>query len=267
MIPIGDSPRSRRTPWVNYALILANIGVFIYMFSLSNVVPGRTQALRDFRDQTNGECYGFQTSPTDADQFVCKWAFQPQEFFDTLRDQSDVAQPDRRVILFSILTSLFMHAGWLHIAGNMLFLWVFGDNVEDRLGHVGYLLFYLLAGVAATLVQGFIDPTSVVPVLGASGAIAGVLGAYIVYFPRATVTVVIPFFILIFIPIPIPAFFMIGLWFVQNLISGVATINNAATPDTGVAFFAHVGGFVFGVVTVWLFLRGAGRRAPPRYVR
>ncbi len=267
MIPIGDSPRSRNTPWINYALILANIAVFIYMVLLSNTVPARTQALRDFRNQTSGQCYGFQTAPTDADAFVCKWAFQPKEFFDNLRSRSDVAAPDRPVILLSIIVSLFMHAGWLHIAGNMLFLWVFGDNVEDRLGHIGYLLFYVLAGAAATLVQGFIDSTSVIPVLGASGAIAGVLGAYIVYYPRATVTVVIPFFILIFIPIPIPAFFMIGLWFLQNLISGVATISNAGAPDTGVAFFAHVGGFVFGVLTVWLFLRGAGRRAPPRYVR
>jgi membrane associated rhomboid family serine protease len=266
MIPIHDSPRSRTRPWVNYGIILVNIGVFVYMLSLSrSLAPTFGQQQRDFRDQTNGVCYGYQAAPTPSDQFVCKFAFQPKEFFDNAASKSDVARPDRPIILLTLITALFLHAGWLHIAGNMLFLWVFGDNVEDRLGHAGYLLFYVLAGIAATLVQGFIDVNSVVPVLGASGAIAGVLGAYIVYYPRARVSVIIPFFILIFIPIPIPAFIMIGLWFLQNLFAGVASVNDAANPDTGVAFFAHVGGFIFGMLTVWLFLRNAGRRDPPLY--
>jgi membrane associated rhomboid family serine protease len=266
MIPIHDSPRSRTRPWINYAIILLNFAVFIRMLTLPNGLPlSRAQQQSDFREQTNGVCYGFQTAPTASDRFVCKWAFQPKEFFDNAASKSDVPHPDRLVILFTLVSALFMHAGWLHILGNMLFLWVFGDNVEDRLGHIGYLLFYLAAGVVATLVQGLIDVNNVVPVLGASGAIAGVLGAYIVYYPRATVNVIIPFFILIFIPIPIPAFIMIGLWFLQNLFAGVASINSAASPDTGGAFFAHVGGFVFGMLTVWLFLRNAGRRDPPRY--
>ena len=261
MIPVGDSPRRRTTPWVNYALIALNAGVFLYMlFGLSTSAAANPAiANRDFRDQTNGACYGFETRPSPSDHFVCKYAFQPSEWFDNLRGRSNVRAPDRPVIFFSILAALFLHAGWLHILGNMLFLWVFGDNVEDRMGHGVYLLFYLAAGIVASLVQGAINPDSVVPVLGASGAIAGVLGAYLVYFPRATVSVVIPFFILIFIPLPIPAWLMIGLWFVQNLFAGVASINQAANPDAGVAFFAHVGGFVFGMATVAAFLRG--RRA------
>lgn len=265
MIPVRDSVRTRGTPWVNYTLIALNIAVFLYMWQLStDIAPGRATANSNFINQTNGVCYGFQTLPTPSDAFVCKWAFQPKEFFDNLGGHSDVPRPDRPVILLSILTGLFLHAGWLHIIGNMLFLWVFGDNVEGRMGHAGYLLFYLLCGIVATLAQGLIDTTSVVPVLGASGAIAGILGAYLVYFPRATVRVVIPFFILILIPIPVPAWLMIGLWFLQNVLQGVAGINNVASPDAGVAFFAHIGGFLFGMLTVLVFLRGAGRRTTRR---
>jgi membrane associated rhomboid family serine protease len=267
MIPISDSPRASITPWVNYGLILLNIAVFLFMLTLSNTIPtNRVAANQSFADQVTGVCYRFNAPPTDIDSFTCKWAFQPKEWFDNLRGKSDVARPDRPVILISIVTAMFLHAGWIHILGNMLFLWVFGDNVEDRLGHAGYLAFYLLAGIVASLVQGLIDVNSVVPVLGASGAIAGVLGAYLVFYPRAYVNVIIPFFILIFIPLPIPAFIMIGLWFLQNLLSGVASINNVASPDAGVAFFAHVGGFVFGMLSVLVFFRGAGRRrAPPRW--
>ena len=266
MIPIGDSPRSRTRPWVNYGIILVNVAVFLLMLSLSTEIPAsNSQALHEFNDQTNGVCYQVETAPTTLDRFACKWAFQPREFFDNLAGRSDVPRPDRPVILISIITALFLHAGWLHIIGNMLFLWVFGDNVEDRLGHAGYLVFYLLAGIAAMLVQGLLDVNSAVPVLGASGAVAGVLGAYLVYYPRATVRVVIPFFVLIFIPIPVPAFVMIGLWFLQNLLFGVASVSNAAAPDTGVAFFAHIGGFVFGVLVAGLFLRRLRLRPPPRY--
>jgi membrane associated rhomboid family serine protease len=157
---------------------------------------------------------------------------------------------------------VYLHAGFLHILGNMLFLWVFGDNVEDRLGHLGYLLFYSAAGVVASLAQGVIDTDSVVPNVGASGAVAGVLGAYIVYFPKATVTTLIPIAIIL-IPFPIPAWIMIGIWFLQNLLSGFATLATVDAGDGGIAFFAHIGGFVFGAVVVLLFLRGAGKRAPP----
>ncbi|MCC6387850.1 MAG: rhomboid family intramembrane serine protease [Dehalococcoidia bacterium] len=212
----------------------------------------------------DGPCYGLETSPTEVDRFYCRWSLQPVEFFDAVRgDAPPVTSPQPRwEIIVTIITAMFLHGGWLHIGGNMLFLWVFGDNIEDRLGHIPYLLFYLAAGIAASLVQGVLDATSVVPVLGASGAVAGVLGAYIVWFPKATVSVVIPFFVLIFIPIPVPAVVMIGIWFLQNLLAGVATLGAAAAPGQGVAWFAHIGGFLFGMLLALPLRRRVNRRAP-----
>ncbi len=267
MIPVGDSPRTRRTPLVNYAIILANVAVFIWMLTLDTTFLGTPrQQAGAVAAQADSVCYTFQTTPTEIDHFYCRWSLQPREFFDAVRgDAAPVTNPQPRwEILLTIITAMFLHGGWLHIAGNMLFLWVFGDNIEDRLGHLGYLLFYLAAGIAASLVQGVLDASSLVPVLGASGAVAGVLGAYIVWFPKATVSVVIPFFVLIFIPIPVPAVVMIGLWFLQNLLAGFATLGDAAAPDQGVAWFAHIGGFLFGMLSVLLFLRRAGHR-PPRW--
>lgn len=249
MIPIGDNTPRRTTPWVTYGIILLNIAVFIYLLNLPATSPrDRPTFNQEVRSQAENVCYGLALAPSEATHFICKWAWQPKEFFDNLRGQSDVPHPDRPQIVLTILTALFIHGGWLHIFGNMIFLWVFGDNVEDRLGHVAYLVFYLVAGIVASLVQGLIDPSSVVPVLGASGAIAGILGAYLIFFPRAVVRVVIPFFFLILIPIPVPAILMIGLWFFQNLFSGVATISSAAAPDQGTAWFAHIGGFIFGML-------------------
>jgi membrane associated rhomboid family serine protease len=261
VIPIGDNQRSRTTPFVTWGIILLNVAVFLYMLSLTNTLTGtRRQIISGFNDQTNGVCYGFETDPTEANRFVCEWAFQPKEWFDSVSGDGE-AQEGALRILVTIVTSMFLQGGWLHIGGNMLFLWVFGDNVEDRLGHLKYLVFYLVTGIVAALVQGFINPDSIVPVLGASGAVAGVLGAYIVYFPRATVRVIIPFFILIFIPIPLPAFIMIGLWFLQNLFAGYATIADAADPGGGVAWFAHIGGFILGMVVAFLY---SGRRTRVR---
>lgn len=268
MIPVGDSPKSRSTPWVNYLIILVNIGAFIWMLSLdASAPPSRSVAASEFRAQTNGECYGLETIPSDVDRFICSYSLQPKEFIDNLQGESDVPNPDRGLILLSIITSIFLHGGWLHIIGNMLFLWVFGDNVEDRLGHFGYLLFYLLAGIVASLVQISVDPDSLTPVIGASGAVAGILGAYIVYFTHATVRVVIPFFVLIFIPIPVPAWIMIGVWFLQNLVAGYGTIGDVANPDAGVAWFAHIGGFLFGALMTALFLRNMGKRRGWREAR
>ncbi|MEO8539284.1 MAG: rhomboid family intramembrane serine protease [bacterium] len=264
MIPIGDNNRRRTRPWVNYTIILLNVAVFLYMFSL-NATPPATQReeARQAVQQTRTICYGYATYPTDADRFICKYAFQPKEFFDTLKGDSPVTGSDRIFAVLAIITSMFLHGGWLHIIGNMLFLWVFGDNIEDRLGHAAYLLFYLLAGIVAATVQGVIDPNTVIPVLGASGAVAGVLGAYLIWFPKATIRVVIPFFILIFIPLPIPAWIMIGAWFAQNLLAGYATIADAAAPDAGVAWFAHIGGFIFGML-IALLAGHRPRRPQPR---
>ncbi len=242
---------------MTYAIILANVGVFLYMLALNATPPASSREAARLRvQQTETVCYNYATYPTDADHFICKYAFQPKEFFDAVSGDTTQTGSDRLIALVSIITALFLHGGWLHIIGNMLFLWVFGDNIEDRLGHLAYLAFYLAAGAIACLVQGVLDPNSVVPVIGASGAVAGVLGAYLLWFPKATVRVVIPFFILIFIPIPVPAWIMIGLWFVQNLLAGYATIADAAAPGAGVAWFAHIGGFVFGMLIAAM----AGRR-------
>jgi membrane associated rhomboid family serine protease len=263
VIPIGDSPVSRRTPWVNYAIILVNLGVFFYVLSLSTVVPAsRLEATEEFIEMRDTVCYGFEARPTEIDRFYCRWGFQPREWFDNVRGESQVGNSRNWGVVITILTSIFLHAGWLHIGGNMLFLWVFGDNVEDRLGHIPYLLFYLMAGIVASLIQGLVDTSSVIPVVGASGAVAGVLGAYIVWYPGATIVAVFP--VLFFLPLPVPAFIMVGLWFFQNLLAGYLTLGSAGTPDAGVAWFAHIGGFLFGFVLVLLFLRRSGR-PPPRW--
>ena len=151
----------------------------------------------------------------------------------------------------TIFTSMFMHGGWLHLLGNMLYLWIFGDNVEDTFGHAKFLVFYLLCGVAATFAQVLVSSTSSVPNLGASGAIAGVLGAYIVMFPRGQVRVMMGRGV-----IPMPALVVIGFWIVLQFISGIGSITQTA--DTGgVAYLAHIGGFIAGLVLTFLF-RGTG---------
>jgi membrane associated rhomboid family serine protease len=153
---------------------------------------------------------------------------------------------------WTILTSMFLHGGWLHIIGNMLYLWIFGNNVEDAMGHVRFVIFYLLCGTAAALVQSWQDPSSRIPMIGASGAIAGVLGAYLVLHPRARVLVLIPlgFFSQV---VRIPALIVLGLWFVMQFVFGAMT----PLTDGGVAYWAHVGGFVAGLVLVLPFRRRA----------
>jgi membrane associated rhomboid family serine protease len=164
--------------------------------------------------------------------------------------------------VFTIFTSMFMHGDWGHIAGNMLFLYVFGDNVEDRLGHGRYIVFYLLSGFCAALAQAFIVPTAMTPMVGASGAIAGALGAYLVLYPKAPIMVFNPFFPLWFVFGPVimlPAWIMVGVWFVyNNLLPALASVGTADVG--GVAFFAHIGGFLAGLVSVKPLCRGRGSR-------
>ena len=176
----------------------------------------------------------------NGDAFIMKWAFVPNRF---------LANP---VADFpTLFSSMFMHAGWLHLGGNMLYLWIFGDNVEDRFGHIGFVIFYLLCGLAATAAQLAFSLGSNIPNLGASGAIAGVLGAYILLFPKARVSVLQGATV-----IPVSALIVIGLWFILQLFSGVGSI---ASVDTGgVAYMAHVGGFVAGFLLTFLF-RGNSR--------
>ena len=150
-----------------------------------------------------------------------------------------------------VVTSMFLHGGWAHIGGNMLYLWIFGDNVEDRLGHGRYLVFYLLCGAVAALAQTYVNPDSSVPMIGASGAISGVLGAYIVLFPHSRVLTIVP--IVFFIQLlEVPAIVLLGLWFLMQLLSGVGSLGDRADVG-GVAFWAHVAGFVAGLGFVYVF--------------
>jgi membrane associated rhomboid family serine protease len=164
--------------------------------------------------------------------FITKWAFIPARFTD---DPSGDA--------FTLLSAMFMHGGWMHLGGNMLYLWIFGDNVEDRFGPVRFLLFYLVAGFAATFAQYAVNPSSAIPNVGASGAIAGVLGAYLLMFPKARVDVLLGRQV-----VAMPAFIVLGLWVALQLVSGVGSIADTAQTETGgVAYMAHVGGFIAGL--------------------
>ena len=172
------------------------------------------------------------------DAFIETWAFVPSRFL--LNPAGDFV---------TVFTSMFMHAGWLHIGGNMLYLWIFGDNVEDRFGHAKYLVFYLICGIAATFAQLVFSMGSSIPNLGASGAIAGVLGAYLLLFPQRSVRVMVGTGVT-----EMPALIVIGLWFVLQLFSGIGSLG-AASDTGGVAYMAHIGGFIAGVVLA-IILRG-----------
>jgi len=170
----------------------------------------------------------------------------------------------------TVLTSMFIHAGWLHFLGNMLYLWIFGDNVEDRLGHFRYLLFYLVCGMVAGLAHVWIHPSSMVPTLGASGAIAGVMGAYFVLYPHSQILTLIPLFIFYMRVVEVPAIVFLGIWFVLQFLSGAAA---AGADSGGVAVWAHVGGFVAGLLLIkpfenrkLVYARTHGIVLPPREV-
>lgn len=179
------------------------------------------------------------------DEFIREWAFIPARFAASPADDA-----------ITLATAMFMHGGWMHLGGNMLYLWIFGDNVEDRLGRARFLLFYLASGLAATLAQYAVNPSSNIPNLGASGAIAGVLGAYLFMFPRARVNVLVGSQI-----VAMPALVVLGFWIALQLMSGVGSImDHTHTADTGgVAYMAHVGGFVAGLAMA-MVLRGAEPR-------
>ncbi len=177
----------------------------------------------------------FLVELSGGDQFIEQWAFVPARFSQ---------HPGEGAV--TIFTAMFMHGSWLHLFGNMLFLWIFGDNVEDRFGHINFLIFYLLAGIAATFAQYSVAPGSAVPNVGASGAIAGVLGAYIFMFPQARVNVLVGRQL-----VAMPAFIVLGAWIALQLISGVGTIGNADVG--GVAYMAHIGGFIAGIAMTFIF--------------
>jgi membrane associated rhomboid family serine protease len=231
VLPIRDLNPARRTPYVTWGLIAACFLVFLYELSI----------------QSNRGDAGLEA-------FLSRYGAIPADITGALNHGQVFGSAS-----FGLLSSQFLHAGWLHILGNMLYLWIFGNNIEDQLGPIPYLVFYLVAGVVAGLTQVAIAPDSTVPLVGASGAIAGVLGAYLVVFPGARVVSVVflGFFAQL---VTVPAVLILGLWFLLQLITGVASLGAATSADGGVATFAHVGGFVMGL-GVGLILRA--RRAGP----
>ena len=214
------------------------------MFPISDVIPSRTVPFVTVGlIIANALVFLYMITLPDAmlERFVATYAVVPAGF----------SVP-------TLFTSQFLHAGWMHIIGNMLYLWIFGDNVEDRLGHFRYLLFYLGAGALAAILQVLFNPFSAVPMLGASGAIAGVMGAYFVLYPQSRVLTAV-FIIIFFDVIEIPAVFFLGIWFLMQLLSGVGSLGVTNAASGGTAFWAHVGGFVAGVI-VGLLLRARDRR-------
>ncbi|EET49312.1 rhomboid family intramembrane serine protease [Thalassobium sp. R2A62] len=218
MFPVRDHNPSRRTPYVTYALLALNILIFL-------------------------SYWGVMQDPARINPIFWNWAMIPAQ----------ITAGDNYI---SLVTSTFLHGGFMHLAGNMLFLWIFGDNLEDELGHVGFLIFYLFCGILANVAQILPDPSSAVPTVGASGAIAGIMGGYLLMFPKAKVDILIIFIVFIRI-FPIPAWIMLGLWFGLQIVSGVSV----DTTNGGVAYWAHAGGFVIGILYLLpIWLRRGGRQ-------
>lgn len=229
MLPLKDDVPGRKTPFVTVALIALNVLAFMYQFSL--------------------EMGGDPASARAAQAFVLEFGAVPCRLTGACASPSDFPNP-----LVTILTSMFLHGGLFHIGGNMLYLWIFGDNVEDTLGHARFLVFYLLSGLAAALAQTAMAPRSAVPMIGASGAVSGVLGAYLILFPYASILTLITFgFFIRFVQVP--AVIVLGFWVVVQVLNGFITFSGAAggTGDIGgVAWFAHIGGFLGGMALLFL---------------
>jgi len=247
LLPIGDDNSMRRlTPFVNYTLIVINVVVFLYQLTNDAFTYG--YSVVPYEITHNGVDL---VSPARLDR-LGRMIAPPQ-------------YPGPTPIYLTLLTSMFMHGGLMHIGGNMLYLWIFGDNVEDRMGHVKYIIFYLFCGLIASATHIFFGPDSMIPSLGASGAIAGVLGAYLILFPHQYVRVLIPLGIFSQLT-QLPAIVVIGFWAVLQFLSGFGSIAHTATSQGGgVAYMAHVGGFVAGVILVFLFRNPPERRAPGFY--
>jgi membrane associated rhomboid family serine protease len=227
MFPIKDNIPALRRPVVNIGIITANVIIFVLQLSHGPDLDGLIRSL------------GFVPA-----KFLAQQAHNP---FD----------PSRFVPVF---TSMFMHAGFLHLGGNMWFLWIFGDNVEDCMGHGRYLVFYLLCGMVSVMVQTWSAPGSTLPLVGASGAISGVLGAYLLTYPRARVLTLVPIFILFYL-IELPAFFFLGFWIAMQALAGYVQLMAVdGQLQGGVAWWAHLGGFASGALLVFLFRRQDWRR-------
>jgi membrane associated rhomboid family serine protease len=231
VIPLRDANPTHRTPVVTLGLIVACFVMFAYELGL------------------------LATSEASLNAFVLEWGVVPADL-GAAWESGDLASQET----LTLLASQFLHGGWLHLLGNMLYLWIFGNNIEDRLGRLRFLVFYLGGGVAAGLAQSLIDPSSTVPMVGASGAIAATLGAYLVLYPRARITTLV-FLGFFYQLINVPAIVVLGFWFVLQLLDGLASLG-VGSAGGGVAFFAHIGGFVAGAVAVRLF--ALGRSVPAR---
>ena len=246
MIPIGDEDTGGRggVPYVNLAIIAINVVVFLYQL----VDPSFTA--------------GYSTVPaeiTTGTDIVGRFVLAAPDGTAVVIDEAPGPNP----IWLTLLTSMFMHGGWLHIGGNMLFLFIFGDNIEKAYGHIKYVIFYLVCGIIASLAHVFSDPTSIIPSLGASGAISAVLAAYLVLFPTNRVKVLLALGFVLLRPIMVPAVVMIGIWAVLQFINGLSSLAGQAS---GVAYWAHIGGFVAGLVITFLarpFLDRERASAPP----
>jgi membrane associated rhomboid family serine protease len=233
VIPLRDANPTRRTPLVTLSIVIACL--VAYAWELGLMASGGEAAL---------------------DAFITRWGVVPADLV-AAWSRGDYLS----LATLTLVTSLFLHGSWLHLLGNMLYLWIFGNNVEDRFGRTGFLLFYLFGGAFAGLSQVAIDPTSTIPTIGASGAIAATLGAYFVLFPRARVTslVFLGFFYQL---IDVPAIIVLGFWFVLQLIDGLTALGVVQTGGS-VAFFAHIGGFVVGAVVARVAVAIAARMRRP----
>jgi len=220
-------------PWVTLAIVIACVVVFAWELGL--MVSGGQGAL---------------------DDLLARWGVIPSDLTAAWGRGEYVSRPTA-----TLVTSQFLHGGWLHLGGNMLYLWIFGNNVEDRFGRIRFLVFYLAAGILAALSQVAIDPTSPVPTIGASGAIAATLGAYLVLFPRARVTTLV-FLGFFYQLIDVPAIVVLGFWFVLQLVEGLTSLGSVQSGG-GVAFFAHIGGFVFGAVLARVAMSRSSRVGGP----
>lgn len=222
MIPLRDTIPSRSFPIVTVGLIIVNVVVFLFELMLGDSLA----------------------------EFFALFGVIPSVYFELRELDAPFI-----IIYYPFLTSMFLHGGWAHLIGNMLYLWIFGDNVEDRMGKFRFLIFYLLCGFAASLAHVYTNPDSNVPTVGASGAIAGVLGAYFILFPHSRVITLVPIFFF-FDLIEIPAFFFLGFWFIMQFFNGIATLGaETYISGGGVAWWAHIGGFVTGVLLVSIFAR------------
>ena len=254
MIPLRDANPVRRVPWITLGIIAANVVVFL-LWEPTFAGQGKQQTFFFCHAEIPWEV-SHQENLVDGGE-PARRAIDQQlggppagAFVQHLQQRRC---PDKSW-LASIFEAMFLHAGWLHIGGNMLFLYIFGNNIEDRMGRVIYPIFYVLGGLAAAGLQVAFGPDSVVPNLGASGAIAAVLGAYLVLFPRARVLTLVFFFLITLVELP--AVVVLAAWFVLQLFSGVGGLGTQV--NAGVAYWAHVGGFGFGALVAWVFYRGAG---------